>query len=93
MRVFTAWGKDGVAHTLVPGDDVPRFANGHPQPDCEDLIYKIEASNWEEASAIYHLRQGWEPFQPILPAQPCPQCGALYYPMGSGQCWRCDFHN
>jgi hypothetical protein len=93
MRIFTVWGQQGNAHTLVSGEAVPRLANGKPLPDCDELIWRIEAGNWEEAMAIYHLRQGWEPYQPALPAESCPKCNALFYPHGSGQCWQCDFQS
>jgi len=53
------------------------------------LLYAIEAHTLEEASAIHHLRQGWEPYVPMGEAKPCPKCNAHYFPMGSGQCWRC----
>ena len=68
------------------------FANGTLLSECEQFFWRIEAGTWEEAQAIYHLRQGWEPYQPEGAAVPCPECGALHYPSGSGQCWRCDHH-
>lgn len=91
MGIFTAWGQQGNAHTLIAGEAVPRLANGEPLPDCDELIWRIEAGNWEEAMAIYHLRQGWEPYQPPIPVGTCPKCNALFYLQGSGQCWQCDF--
>jgi len=52
-------------------------------------LYTIEAHTWEEASAIHHLRMGFEPYKPQGTAKPCIECGAFVYPEGSGQCWRC----
>jgi len=52
-------------------------------------LYTIEAHTWEEASAMHHLRMGFEPYKPQGIAKPCPLCAALLYPEGSGQCWRC----
>ena len=90
MAIYTAWSsKDGVKITLVTGDDRPRFPDNMPQPDCEVLLWRIEASTPEEASAILHLRLGWEPYKPKGDAVPCPKCGVKYYPKGSGECWRC----
>jgi hypothetical protein len=54
-----------------------------------ELLYAFDASTWEEASSIHHLRMGFEPYKPLGKAVPCFQCGALTYPEGSGQCWRC----
>ena len=54
-----------------------------------ELLWEFEAATWEEASAIHHLRMGFEPYAPAGSWEPCPKCGAAYYPLGSGQCWRC----
>ena len=90
-RIFTSWGtKDSnCPHTRIGGDGPPRFKDGTLQPDCEKLFWHIEVATWEEAMSIYNLRQGWEPYRPEGKAEPCPNCGALYYPEGSGQCWQC----
>jgi hypothetical protein len=58
-------------------------------PDAA-CFQRFEAATGEEASAIYHLRMGWEPYRHIGPAVPCPKnCGAHYYPEGSGECPNC----
>ena len=50
------------------------------------LLYEIEAETPEEASAVHHIRMGWEPYKPMSESEDCPNgCGAVYYPMGSGQ--------
>lgn len=54
------------------------------------ILYVIEAGSSEEASAIHNLRQGWGPYKPMGKAEPCPTCGAMYYPEGSGDCWSCN---
>jgi hypothetical protein len=94
MRIFTAWGGQGDKgpSTFIGGEGPPRAANGTLLSECEQFFWRIEAGSWEEASAVYHLRQGWEAYQPEGAAEPCPECGALHYPKGSGQCWRCDHH-
>lgn len=92
-RVFTAWGGlgDELPHTLVQGDGPPVFANGTLQPNCERQFWRIVVGSYEEAAAVFNLRRGYEPYRAEgLPAA-CPNCGALFYPHGSGQCWRCDF--
>lgn len=57
--------------------------------DDAELLWEIEADTQEEAMSIYHLRMGFEPYQPMGYWEPCPKCGAVYYPEGSGECWRC----
>lgn len=91
-RIFTAWAREGemFPHSLVCGEEPRHFMKGTVDPDCQILIWRIEACSWEEAMAIYNLRQGWAPYNPGTPAEPCPKCGALFYPLGSGQCWQCD---
>lgn len=65
MSIFTAWGNDGYAHIFVPGEDVPRFADGAPMEDNLELIWRIEAADWDEAMTRYHELQGWEPYKPM----------------------------
>lgn len=91
-RTYSAWGvkEEGDARCLVQGEGPPRYANGEVDTYCPDFYFKFEANSWEEAMAIYHLRQGWEPYKPNGNPAPCPSCGAVYYPEGSGQCWRCE---
>ena len=90
MAIYTAWAsKDGCQITMIGGDGPPRFADGSQQPDCETFLWRIEAATSEEASAIHHLRLGWGPYKPMGEAKPCPKCGAMFYPEGSGECWRC----
>lgn len=54
-----------------------------------EFLWEIETDTFEEAMAIRNLRMGFEPFVPEGEWQPCPKCGAVFYPEGSGQCWRC----
>ena len=91
-RIYSAWGPedDDYPNTLIEGAGPPRFGNGDVDSDCPKRFWTIEAGSFEEASATYHLRMGFEPYKPMGPASPCPKCGALMYPKGSGQCWACD---
>jgi hypothetical protein len=61
---YTAWGTDGKAHTLVEGEQRPRFEDGALQADCTDLIWRIEADSWDAACRQYHELQGWAPYVP-----------------------------
>lgn len=51
--------------------------------------YEFDAHTPEEASAIFNLRQGHGPYVPMGEPSECPKCSAVYYPSGSGVCWRC----
>ena len=57
--------------------------------DSATFLWEIEAHTPEEASAIYNLRMGFEPYKPVGASAPCPSCGRLFYPAGSGVCWCC----
>nr|BDD43615.1 hypothetical protein 9 [Gammaproteobacteria bacterium] len=89
--IYTAWGleEDEYPCALVKGDKPLTFNDGTIDPDCQKRFYEISACNFEEAMAIYHLRQGWDPYRPEGKVTGCPECGALYYPKSSGQCWSC----
>jgi hypothetical protein len=90
MKTWTYWmntARDHVSGT--PGEGPPRALNGTLLPDCEFVLYKIEAETYEEVAAIHHLRMGWEPYKPAGEPKPRPKCGSFYYPEGSGDCWKC----
>lgn len=67
--IYTAWGSDGVAHTLIEGDTPPRFGDGLIQPDCSELIWRIIADSWDDACRKYHELQNWEPYKPLVQPQ------------------------
>lgn len=91
--VWQAIDDDSNCLSLCVGIEAPRFLNGEPQCENPILRYTIDAGSNEEAMAIFHLRQGWEPYKPEGEAEPCPACGEFYYPHGSGECWSCDYKN
>lgn len=54
------------------------------------LLYRIEADTAEEANAVHNIKMGWGPYRPIGEAVSCPNnCGAMFYPEGSGECPNC----
>ena len=58
--------------------------------DDAKILFSLEASTHEEAMSIYHLRMGFEPYKPLGESAKCPnECGASYYPLGSGECPFC----
>jgi hypothetical protein len=59
--IYTAWGKDGRANTLIPGEGPPQIQD----EDNAELIWKIEAESWEEAMQKYYDLQGWGIYRPI----------------------------
>jgi hypothetical protein len=59
--IYTAWGKDGRANTLIGGEGPPQIQD----EDNSELIWTIEADTWEEAMQKYHALQGWEPYKPM----------------------------
>jgi len=85
---FEAWRTENGATLGTTSSIAEQRSKGLLDAEAEHL-YTIEAYTWEEASAIHHLRMGFEPYKPQGCAKPCPKCMALLYPEGSGQCWRC----
>lgn len=68
--------------SLALGDTLP--------DDAIELLYVIIADTFEEAGAVHNIKQGWEPYNPVGPAEKCPKkCGSMYYPYGSGECPNC----
>lgn len=92
-KIFTAWGlKDDLhPHTLAVGKKPPLLDKDKSDPDCEKVFWKIETNTWEEAMSIHYLRLGFAPYKPMGKAKPCPNCGAIFYPDGSGECWSCAY--
>ena len=87
MKRYGAWEapEKGTFTMMEIGDHAGmKLIAGH------DLLFEFEAATSEEASAIYTLRMGWGAYRPMGEAAPCPDCGAWYYPEGSGECWRCE---
>ncbi len=75
--------------SLVRLDAVDVLRSRGSLSDDATLLYTVPAETGEEAMAVHHLRQGFEPYQPQGKAAPCPKCKAIYYPEGYGDCWRC----
>ena len=87
---YEAWQyADGAELTFTSPENVARHREMGLMPDDAVLLFAFDADSPEEASAIFHLRMGWEPYKPMGEAQPCPECGRQYYPAGSAWCWQC----
>jgi hypothetical protein len=90
-ETYEAWNDpDDDSVTLAPAGTAAELRAKGLLSVRATLLYRFDADTSEEASAIHALRMGWEPYRPIGESTPCPRCGAIYYPQGSGQCWRCD---
>jgi hypothetical protein len=62
--IYSAWGKDGVATTVIQGD---QLSDQLRQIDPELQLVKVfEAPSWNDAMRQYHEWQGWEPYKPML---------------------------
>ena len=68
--IYTAWGKDGRANTLIGGEGPlpPQLQ----EEDNSELIWRIEADSYEEAMQQYYDLQGWGIYKPI-PTDPPSQ--------------------
>ena len=87
LRKYEAWEtEDGAC--FFSSDQLSAHEK-NPAMKLVKKLFEVEAHTGEEASAIYHLRMGWEPYKPMGEAEPCPKCGAWFYPQGSGDCFRC----
>ena len=64
--IYSAWGVDGVANTLIAGIQLPAH-DRNMEPNIQ-LIKVFEAPSWNDAMRQYHEWQGWEPYKPMLDA-------------------------
>ena len=68
-------------------------ADAGPRPPglCEvaELLWEFDAASSEEAMSVHFVRLGYAPYHPAGDPAACPACGAIYYPHGSGECWKC----
>ena len=58
--IYTAWGKDGRANTLISGEGPPQLQD----EDNPQLIWRIGADTREEAMQKYYTLQGWSTYKP-----------------------------
>jgi hypothetical protein len=88
MTKYQAWRtEDGVVFFRVENrteDELALLLS-----NATEFLFEIEAATGEEASAIYSLRMGFGPYNPMGEPDNCPNCNSWYYPQGSGECWQC----
>ncbi len=85
---YEAW-QDEKSTTFADEENITQLRgkglfSGEPK-----LLHTIMADTPEEASAVHHIKMGWEPYIPQGKPENCPKCGAIYYPEGSGECPNC----
>jgi len=91
LKEYEVWDDpiEGGVTLSTPENIKTMRAQGLLSRDAQ-LIYKIEAHTWEEASAVHNLRMGFGAYIPSGEPRPCPnQCGMMFYPEGSGECPNC----
>lgn len=88
-KEYEVW-EDTESVTLATKDAIQyQLKNGLIEEGARK-IHSFAACTHEEASAIYHLRMGFEPYTPNGEPQLCPNsCGSYFYPKGSGECPYC----
>lgn len=87
-KVWHMWkNEEGII--LLPMENVWEFKDKGLLDNHHFVDYFL-AETHEEASSIFHLRNGMEPYIPMGKPQLCPNnCGFYYYPEGSGTCPKC----
>lgn len=88
LKKYHAW-KDDEGLCLCRAEDSENFMKTGQLNKDSVLMYVIEAQTWEEAQSIHNLRLGFGPYVPMGKPEPCPKCGGIYYPLGSGECYNC----
>lgn len=63
--IYECWSDgdaEGVELSFFPEDNT---SARETLTSSAKLLYKFEASSWDEAMTEHHRRQGWEPYIPI----------------------------
>lgn len=88
-QIYEAWA-DGESVTLAKADGIKWHKDHDLIAHDAQLLHTIEVDTPEEASAVHHIKMGWDPYRPIGEPQICPRrCGSYFYQEGSGICPRC----
>ncbi len=89
-KLYQCWFDETEASlSLLWFQDVQQHRDQGLLRETAKLLYEFVAETGEEAGAIHNLRQGFAPYVPMGEAAPCPNCAAMHYPLGYGDCWRC----
>lgn len=90
-KVYEAWqDADGCGTTFAPTESIKReFENGTISKNAK-LLHTVEADTWEQAMSLHYEKMGWSSYIPEGEPESCPnECGAIFYPQGSGDCPNC----
>ena len=87
-KVYEAW-RSPDAVMLCRSEVIRQMEQLGQMHPLAELLYAYSAATREEAAAIHALRQGNRSYSAPCEAEPCPTCGAHFYPDNGGECWRC----
>lgn len=90
-KLYEAWQyDDGCTITFGEVENIKaQFVQGLI-PINAKLLHRVEADFNEEAMQLHYDKMGWGEYRPMGEAKECPnQCGAMFYPEGSGECPNC----
>lgn len=89
-KAYEAWTSPD-AVMLCRSEVIRQLEKLGQMPLGAKLLYAFSAATKEEAAAIHSLRQGFRTYTAPCEAEPCPKCGANFYPDNGGECWRCGY--
>ncbi len=90
FKAYEAWRDADGSISFGPAEATDSLRSKGLIGDAAKLLHRITATTWEEAMTIHHSKMEWEPYKPTGDPKRCPnECGADYYPAGSGDCPNC----
>lgn len=92
LKVYEAWKQHNKGPSIVFGEieAIEEDRNSGILGSDARFLHKVEARTWEEAMMRHHELMKWMPYKPMGEAVSCPNdCGATFYPEGSGECPNC----
>ncbi len=88
-KFYEAW-QDETSIGFSLSENIQRDKTNGIMSENAKLLHTVEADTWEEAMAVHYQKMGWSPYSPEGEAESCPNnCGATFYPEGSGECPNC----
>jgi hypothetical protein len=87
-RLYQAWQyDDGCVTALGEAEGIKEEIAQGLMPKDAKLLHQFEAETWEEAQTLHYIEMDWRAYKPMGEAKECPNnCGAMFYPEGSGEC-------
>ena len=91
-KVYEAWQYDEecIVISFSTAEAIQKELAQGLIPKHAILLHRFEADYWEEAQQIHYDKMGWGKYKPMGEPKECPNdCGAMFYPEGSGECPNC----